>query len=105
MHADPQMVEVSDKALHIVAAVGLCILTLQWAFAPPSVPSAEDIMLRRGTPIRISTEQHHGGQFSKWRCVGGLEDVDDVGHRTCSRPTRSVCQTLLGCKLSTCRCS
>ncbi|KAL3918414.1 MAG: hypothetical protein SGPRY_006030 [Prymnesium sp.] len=46
--------------------------------------TAEEIMLQLGPPVRIPLRRAvESGSFSRWRCVGGLEDLQIFEHRSC----------------------
>jgi len=54
------------------------------------VPTGEleaDVLLRSPAPVRIKLPARDGvaarGHFSRWRCVGALDDIDDFQYRAC----------------------
>lgn len=51
-----------------------------------SISSASEIMLQSPSPVRIPLRglaRTPPRQYSKWRCVGNLEDINEFKYRTC----------------------
>ena len=74
----------SERTLVAAGAAAACTLLLLAATAPAAVPSENELMLHHATPVRIALKRNQpSGRFSRWRCVGGLEDVENFEHRAC----------------------
>ena len=74
----------SERTLVATGVAAACTLLLLVACAPAAVPSEHELMLHRAPPVHIAWKHNQrGGRFSRWRCVGGLEDVENFEHRAC----------------------
>eukprot|EP00900_Chrysochromulina_parva_P002783 jgi/Chrpa1/12505/Chrysochromulina_OHIO_Genome00021323-RA len=67
----------------------LLLLALLYRLLPEALRAEGDVLLRAPPPVRIALPS--GGaalwltenKFSRWRCVGGLDDVDEFEYRAC----------------------
>jgi hypothetical protein len=74
-----------DSTLPVITAMAAVVLLFHLLTRPASLVNPEEaLMLRHAEPIRIALPAgHKAGRFSRWRCVGGLEDIEEFAHRAC----------------------
>jgi hypothetical protein len=70
----------------LLLIVTVVLFSVRWTLSYDPVVGAESLMLRAPEPVRIAlpgVASPAAHRYSRWQCVGGLEDVDSFEHRAC----------------------
>ena len=76
----------ADLASRAVGCMVVLLVTFVLCWRSDQYAIAGEVLLQSPSPVRIALPQiapQGRGRFSRWRCIGALDNVDEFQYRTC----------------------